>query len=304
MKITLCGTISFLDNMKKVKQELEGKGFQVKMPEFNEEDIVKERYMQTEPKGKNNNNANIEWADSILVLNYDKNGITNYISPNILVEMGIANYLNKKIFILNDIASLSYKEEIEVMNPTIINDDLNIFINEFIKSKIRTIPNFPKEGIMFRDITTLMKDKEGFKHLINILVKRYEDEKIDVVAGIESRGFITGAILANKLGIGFVPIRKPGKLPAETVCEEYSLEYGTDKIEIHTDAIKQGDNVLIVDDLVATGGTSIAACNLVKKLGGNIIEFSYIIDLPDLKGKEKLKKAGIKTFNLVEFKGD
>lgn len=173
-----------------------------------------------------------------------------------------------------------------------------------IKSKIRTVPNWPKKGVMFRDITTLLKDKDGFNHMIALLTERYENKKIDLVAGIESRGFITGSVLAHKLGVGFVPIRKPGKLPAETVSEEYELEYGKDKIEIHKDAISNGNNVLLVDDLIATGGTALAACNLIKKLGGNIIECSFIVDLPELGGKKKLEKEGYKVFNLVEFKGE
>jgi adenine phosphoribosyltransferase len=177
-------------------------------------------------------------------------------------------------------------------------------MSEMIKSKIRTIPHFPKEGIMFRDITTLMKDSEGFNHLIDLLTARYSDVDIDVVAGIEARGFITGGVLAHKLCVGFVPIRKKGKLPAETTSHTYEKEYGPDTIEIHTDAIKPGQKVLIVDDLLATGGTCIAACELVKKLGGDIIECSFIVDLPELGGKKKLEDAGYKVFNLVEFEGE
>ncbi len=173
-----------------------------------------------------------------------------------------------------------------------------------IKEKIRTVPHWPKQGIMFRDITTLLKDSEGFNHMIELFVERYKDTKIDIIAGIESRGFITGAVLAHRLGIGFVPIRKPNKLPAETVSEEYELEYGKDKIEMHTDAIKAGDKVLLSDDLIATGGTALAACNLIKKLGGEIVECSFIVDLPELGGKKKLQDAGYKVFNLVEFEGE
>ena len=177
-------------------------------------------------------------------------------------------------------------------------------MTELLKSKIRTIPHFPKQGIMFRDITTLLKDSHGFNHMIDLLADRYKDMKIDVVVGIEARGFITGGVLAHRLGVGFVPIRKPGKLPAETAYEEYELEYGKDKVEIHLDAINHGDKVLIVDDLLATGGTCTAACNLVKKLGGEIVECSFIVDLPDLGGKKKLEEAGYKVFNLVEFEGE
>ena len=173
-----------------------------------------------------------------------------------------------------------------------------------VKSKIRTVPDWPKDGIMFRDITTLLKDGPGFNHLIDLLVERYKDTKVDTVIGIESRGFITGAVLARELGVGFVPIRKPGKLPAETVSEEYELEYGRDKIEIHRDAITSGDRVLLVDDLIATGGTALAACSLIGQLGGDIIECSFIVDLPDLGGRKKLEDAGYKVFNVVEFEGE
>ncbi len=175
---------------------------------------------------------------------------------------------------------------------------------EHIRSKIRTIPNFPKDGIMFRDITTLLQDSQGLKDAVAGFVKRYKDMDIDVVAGIEARGFIIGGILAHELGVGFVPIRKPGKLPGETAFEEYELEYGKDKIEIHKDAISKGSKVLLADDLIATGGTALAACNLIKKLGGEIVECSFIVDLPDLGGKKKLLNAGHKVFNLVEFEGE
>jgi len=176
------------------------------------------------------------------------------------------------------------------------------YVTESIKSKIRTVPHWPKEGIMFRDITTLLKDAQGFKETIDLLHKRYKDKKIDKVVGIESRGFIFGAPLAYLLGCGFVPIRKPGKLPAECESEEYTLEYGKDKIEIHKDAINKGDRVLIVDDLIATAGTASAARNLVKKLGGVIIECAFIVELTDLKGRDKLK--GENVYSVVEFEGD
>tara|TARA_Y100000310_G_scaffold345638_2_gene467593 strand:- start:18144 stop:18674 length:531 start_codon:yes stop_codon:yes gene_type:complete len=173
-----------------------------------------------------------------------------------------------------------------------------------IKEKIRTVPHFPKEGIMFRDITTLLKDEAGLKEVVKEFVERYKDAGIDVVAGIEARGFILGGVLAHELGLGFVPLRKPGKLPAETVSEEYTLEYGKDKLEVHIDAIKKGDKVLLVDDLVATGGTALAACNLIKKIGGELLEVALIVDLPDLGGKKKLEDAGFKVFTMVEFEGD
>ena len=169
-------------------------------------------------------------------------------------------------------------------------------MTESIKSKIRTVPHWPKEGIMFKDITTLLK---GFKETIDILYKRYKDKEIDKVIAIESRGFIFGAPLAYLLGCGFVPIRKPGKLPAECESEEYTLEYGKDKIEVHKDAINQGDKILIVDDLIATAGTADAARKLVKKLGGTIVECAFIVELTDLKGRDKLKGENI--YSMVEF---
>ncbi len=177
-------------------------------------------------------------------------------------------------------------------------------MTELIKSKIRTIADWPKKGIMFRDITTLLKDPEGLRRTTDLLVERYMNKDIDVVAGIESRGFILGSILADRLNKGFVPIRKKGKLPGETVSETYELEYGVDTIEIHKDAIANGDRVLIVDDLVATGGTCLAACNLIKKVGGKVVECSFIVDLPDLGGKKKLEKAGYDAYALVEFEGE
>ena len=174
--------------------------------------------------------------------------------------------------------------------------------SDFIKSKIRAIPDFPKPGIIFRDITTLLNDPEGRNKVIEILYNRYKDKNIDAVAGIESRGFIIGSILADKLGVCFVPIRKKGKLPYEVVSEEYDLEYGKDSIEVHKDAISFGQKVLIVDDLIATGGTAVAACNLIEKLGGEIVECTFVIGLPDLKGHERLKKWG--CFSVVDFEGD
>ncbi len=173
-----------------------------------------------------------------------------------------------------------------------------------IKSKIRTVPHYPKQGIMFRDITTLLKDPAGFHATVDELAQRYKDTKIDKIAGIESRGFILGAPLAYALGKGFVPIRKKGKLPAETIGHDYELEYGTDRIEIHTDAVAQGEKVLLVDDLIATGGTAEAACKLIEKMGGEIVECCFIIDLPDIGGRARLEQHGHKVFALCEFEGD
>ena len=173
--------------------------------------------------------------------------------------------------------------------------------SRIIKDSIRTIPHWPKQGIMFRDITTLLKDQKAMSKVMEIFVKRYKDKEIQVIAGIESRGFIFGSILAEKLGVSFVPIRKPGKLPGETIKQEYELEYGTDAVEVHSDAISYGEKVLIVDDLLATGGTMKAACNLVEKLRGEIVECAFVVDLPDLNGKEKLNHS---VFSIVSFKGE
>jgi adenine phosphoribosyltransferase len=175
-----------------------------------------------------------------------------------------------------------------------------------IKSKIRTIPDYPKKGIMFRDITTLIKDPVGFRLVIDTLTQRYihADFHFDTIVGIESRGFIIGAALAYTLGKGFIPIRKRGKLPAEVVSQEYALEYGTDKIEVHKDALKNGERVLLVDDLLATGGTALAAAALIEKLGAKIVEMCFIVDLPDVGGKKKILKNGYQVFALTEFEGE
>lgn len=173
-----------------------------------------------------------------------------------------------------------------------------------IKSRIRTVPHWPKQGIMFRDITTLLKDPVGLKLVIDDFLKRYKDKKIDIVVGIDSRGFILGGALAYLLEKGFVPVRKKGKLPAETEAETYELEYGTDTIEIHKDAIIKGQNVLVVDDLVATGGTMMAACKLVEKLGGKVVECCVIVDLPDIGGRKKVEDKGYKVYAQCEFEGD
>ncbi len=173
-----------------------------------------------------------------------------------------------------------------------------------LKDKIRTVPNWPKPGIMFRDITTLVKDSQGFKKVLDLLYGRYKNLAIDKIAGIESRGFIFGSALADRLGIGFVPVRKKGKLPAATLAEEYDLEYGKDKIEMHVDAIEKNERILLVDDLIATGGTALAACKLLKKAGGEIVECAFVIDLPDLLGCKKLEGEGIKTFSLIKFEGE
>jgi adenine phosphoribosyltransferase len=173
-----------------------------------------------------------------------------------------------------------------------------------IKSKIRTVPDFPKKGIMFRDVTSLIADPVGLRLCVDDFVKHYKDIDIDLVVGIDSRGFIFGAALAYLLQKGFIPVRKKGKLPAETVSETYELEYGTDTLEIHKDAIKAGQKVLIIDDLIATGGTAVAAINLVEKLGGEVVEFAVVVDLPDIGGSKKIAAAGVSVYAQTEFEGD
>lgn len=171
---------------------------------------------------------------------------------------------------------------------------------ESVKNKIRAVKDFPKEGIVFRDITTALKDPTTLVNMVDYLCNQFKDVKIDYVAGIESRGFIFGMPMAYKLGAGFVPIRKPNKLPAETISQEYSLEYGTDKIEIHVDAIPQGANVLIVDDLLATGGTAEAACKLVQKTGGNLVGIAFLIELEALDGRAKFDKD-LKIVSMLKY---
>ena len=169
-----------------------------------------------------------------------------------------------------------------------------------VRSKIRDVVDFPKKGIIFRDITTALKDAETLKIMIDYLCEQFKDVKIDYIAGIESRGFIFGMPMAYKLNAGFVPIRKPNKLPAETYSQEYELEYGTDKIEVHKDAFPEGANVLIVDDLLATGGTAEAACKLVKKTGANLVGIAFLIELCDLSGREKLEGNG-KIVSMLKY---
>ena len=171
---------------------------------------------------------------------------------------------------------------------------------EDVKDKIRAVPDFPKKGIIFRDITTGIKDAQTMKAMVDYLCDQYKDVKIDYIAGIESRGFIFGMPMAYKLNCGFIPIRKPNKLPAKTIKETYDLEYGSDSIEIHADAIEEGANVLVVDDLLATGGTAKAACNLVKKTGGNLVGAAFLIELNALNGREKLNNCG-KIVSMLQY---
>ena len=172
---------------------------------------------------------------------------------------------------------------------------------DYLKQKIRTIPDFPKSGILFRDITTLLADPEAFKSVIDLFIEHYRKEQIDLVVGIESRGFIVGAPLALGLDKGFIPVRKAGKLPGPTHGVEYELEYGTDLVEVHKDAIEKGSRVLMVDDLLATGGTMEGSSKLIEKAGGIINGYAFVIELIDLKGRSRLDKP---VYSLVSFKGD
>ncbi len=169
-----------------------------------------------------------------------------------------------------------------------------------IEKSIRNIPDYPKPGVQFKDITTAMKNPQIFKEIIDMMTVHFSNKKIDYVVGIDARGFIFGAVLAYQLGCGFIPVRKPGKLPADTIAEEYALEYGTDKLEIHKDALKEGDRVIIVDDLVAIGGTAEAAAKLVERLGADIVSFAFAIELVALKGRDKLLPFA-DVYSLVKF---
>ncbi len=171
------------------------------------------------------------------------------------------------------------------------------------KTVIRTIPDYPKKGIMFRDITTLLGNARAFRSAVDALVQPYAGVKIDKVAGIEARGFILGGAVAHQLSVGFIPVRKKGKLPHTVIGEEYDLEYGKDSVEIHTDAVNKGDHVLVVDDLIATGGTCFAAIKLLERAGAKVIGASFVIDLPDLGGAAKIRALGKNVQTLVAFEG-
>ena len=178
-------------------------------------------------------------------------------------------------------------------------------VNDYLKSHMRTVPDWPAPGVQFRDITPLLQDPRVFRVLIDAFVHRYMDPALrpDVVAGLDARGFILGSVVAYELGLGFVPIRKKGKLPFTTVEETYELEYGSATVELHTDAVQAGQRVLLIDDLIATGGTMMAGKKLLEKLGATVMEGAAIVDLPELGGSQKLREAGLKLFTLVEFEG-
>lgn len=181
----------------------------------------------------------------------------------------------------------------------------NLSVNQYLRAHIRTVPDWPAPGVQFRDITPLLQDAKVFRVLIDAFIHRYMDPSMrpDVVAGLDARGFILGAVVAYELNVGFVPIRKKGKLPFTTVEETYELEYGSATVELHTDAVKPGDRVLLIDDLIATGGTMMAGMKLLEKLGAQVIEGAAIVDLPELGGSDKLRASGLALFTLLDFSG-
>lgn len=175
---------------------------------------------------------------------------------------------------------------------------------EYVKSAVTTVPDYPKPGIMFRDVTSVLEDHKAFSSAIAILMARYASLGFNKIAGTEARGFLFGAPLAIQMGVGFIPVRKPNKLPRDVLSESYQLEYGTDCLEIHKDAVCKGDKILLIDDLLATGGTISATANLIRNLGGIVEHAGFVIDLPDLGGATKLKANGITPFSVCEFEGD
>ncbi|MGE8588634.1 MAG: adenine phosphoribosyltransferase [Alcaligenes sp.] len=173
---------------------------------------------------------------------------------------------------------------------------------QYIRQTIRNVPDWPKPGVTFRDITPVLQDPRSFRVLIDLFVYRYMGQKLDLVAGVDARGFIVGSVLAYELNLGFVPVRKKGKLPFNTVAEEYSLEYGNASVEMHTDSVRPGQRVLLIDDLIATGGTLLAAARLLQRLGANVVEAAAIIDLPELGGSKAVIDSGLPVYTVCSFK--
>ena len=174
---------------------------------------------------------------------------------------------------------------------------------EFIRRTIRSVPDWPRPGVVFRDITPVLQDPRAFRVLIDLFVYRYMRQRLDLVAGVDARGFIVGSVLAYELNLGFVPVRKKGKLPSRTVAEDYALEYGNATVEMHVDAVRPGQRVILVDDLIATGGTMLAAIRLLQRLGANVVEAAAIIDLPELGGSQAIAATGTPLFTVCRFEG-
>lgn len=181
---------------------------------------------------------------------------------------------------------------------------MNIDPVTYVRNTIRSVPDWPKPGVIFRDITPVLQDPQAFRVLVDLFVYRYMRQRLDLVAGVDARGFILGSVLAYELNLGFVPVRKKGKLPFRTVAEEYTLEYGNATVEMHTDAVRPGQRVLLIDDLIATGGTLLAASKLLQRLGANVIEAAAIIDLPDLGGTQTITDTGLPVYTVCSFQGD
>lgn len=184
-----------------------------------------------------------------------------------------------------------------------MNELQNLRYDKFIEQSIRKIPNWPSPGILFHDITPLLQDPKAFRILIDIFVHRYMDKKIDYIAGLDARGFIIGSAIAYQLNVGFIPIRKKGKLPFDTISETYQLEYGNASVEMHTDAVKKGDRVVIIDDLIATGGTMLAGINLLHKLEANVVEAGAVIEFTDLKGADQIRASKTPLFTVCQVEG-
>lgn len=178
---------------------------------------------------------------------------------------------------------------------------MHIDPSSYISKTVRSVPDWPKPGVTFRDITPVLQDPQAFRVLVDMFVYRYMRQRLDLVAGIDARGFILGSVLAYELNLGFVPVRKKGKLPFRTLAEEYSLEYGNATVEMHTDAVEPGQRVLLIDDLIATGGTMVAASKLLQRLGANVIEAAAIIDLPDLGGSDLVRDEGLSVYTVCSF---
>jgi len=266
--------------------------------------------MSIAPEAALANEAGVPYAAVAMSTDYDCwKDDEEPVTWDAILEVFAQNVEKVTSLLINTIPKINEENKMDLNQSTeqpianqVINDNNDKV--SFIKSKIKTYPNWPKEGVMFRDINSLFRDEEGFRALVELMVDRYKDMDVDIIAGIESRGFITGSILADRLNKKFVLIRKPGKLPGEIVGQEYTLEYGTDKVEIQKEAITPGSKVLLVDDLIATGGTALAAAQLIRQLGGEVVECNFVIDLPDIGGKQKLLDNGFKVFNVLNFEGD